>query len=546
MNLRNYNIYFNTHTISGIIACALLYVIFFAGSFSFFRDEIAAWQKNVSYKDQAATPESYDLLLDSLAGVTNLHGRQIAFFNTQEATRSFISVSESKDSVLHKQNLAKVDPQGNKTQGRRAGRGGDAQYFNYDFVDRSSGSYNQEYDMAEFLYRLHFLAQLNEVPIRLGIAPFGYLVAGVISFLFLFALITGLLLHWDKIVSNFFVFRPFNKWKTVWTDMHTALGVIGFPYQFMYAVTGLFLIINSVMIVPFSTLLYAGNSEALYGDLGQAFTKNSAYSYRPMEKDFRLSEYLHSAKEKWPDSEFKRVTIQNYGDSNMLLIMEMEPEFGTHFAGTGILALRVADGTVVAEKSPTADTGYLDWVHGLIYRLHFGDFGGYPLKIVYFILGVMGCLVMISGILIWLVARDKPKTPVHKRKFNFWAANVFTAGCLTMLPVTALTFIAVKFNPTGGQSYIYQVYFYSWLILGLYYLIRRSIARTNRETLLSGALLSFLVPIAQGVVTGNWMWYSLTSGQIDIFIVDLLWLIIALVAFLAYRKSTAFFKKLAT
>lgn len=111
-----------------------------------------------------------------------------------------------------------------------------------------------------------------------------------------------------------------------------------------------------------------------------------------------------------------------------------------------------------------------------------------------------------------------------------------------MLPVTALTFIAVKFNPTGGQSYIYQVYFYSWLILGLYYLIRRSIARTNRETLLSGALLSFLVPIAQGVVTGNWMWYSLTSGQIDIFIVDLLWLIIALVAFLAYRKSTAFSK----
>ncbi|MGO1520459.1 MAG: PepSY domain-containing protein, partial [Sphingobacterium sp.] len=100
MNLRNYNIYFNTHTISGIIACALLYVIFFAGSFSFFRDEIAAWQKNVSYKDQAATPESYDLLLDSLAGVTNLHGRQIAFFNTQEASRSFISVSESNDSVL--------------------------------------------------------------------------------------------------------------------------------------------------------------------------------------------------------------------------------------------------------------------------------------------------------------------------------------------------------------------------------------------------------------------------------------------------------------
>jgi uncharacterized iron-regulated membrane protein len=45
MNLRRYNIYFNTHTISGIIICAILYVIFFAGSFSFFKNEINAWQK---------------------------------------------------------------------------------------------------------------------------------------------------------------------------------------------------------------------------------------------------------------------------------------------------------------------------------------------------------------------------------------------------------------------------------------------------------------------------------------------------------------------
>lgn len=546
MNIRHYNIYFNTHTISGIIACALLYVIFFAGSFSFFRDEIAAWQKNISYKDQAASPEDYDRLLDSLAGETNLQGRQIAFFNIQEATRSYISVSASKDTVLQAENLAKRADPGSSTKGRAARGGDDAQYFNYDFVDRSSGSYAQQYDMAEFLYRLHFLAQLNEVPIRLGFAPFGYFIAGVVSFLFLFALITGLLLHWDKIVSNFFIFRPFSKWKTVWTDMHTALGVIGFPYQFMFAVTGLILIINTVLLVPFTNLLYDGDSQKLYGDLGYTYTPDPAYTYQPLGQDFRLSEHLYRAKEKWPDSEFKSVTMHNYGDSSMLLVMEMEPNFQTHFAGTGLLAVRIHDGTVVKEKSPRSDTGYIDWIRGFIYRLHFGDYGGYPLKIVYFILGVMGCLVIISGILIWLVARDKPKTPAVKRKFNFWAAHVFTAGCLTMLPVTALTFLAIKCYPAGGQSFIYRVYFYSWLILGVYYLLRGSIARTNRETLLLGALLALLVPVAQGVMTGNWLWHSFLAGQTDIFSIDFLWLMIALLAFLAYRKSRAFFKNLAT
>lgn len=545
MNIRRYNIYFSTHTVSGIIACALLYVIFFAGSFSFFRDEIAAWQKNISYKDQAASPEAYDVLLDSLSGVTNLHGRQISFFNFQEATRSYVNVSASQDSVLHAENLAKLAPTAEKKKSRRRGAG-DAHYFNYDFVDRSSGGYDQQYDMAEFLYRLHFLAQLNEVPIRLGIAPFGYFVAGVVSFLFLFAMITGLLLHWDKIVSNFFIFRPFSKWKTVWTDMHTALGVIGFPYQFMYAVTGLFLIINTVLVVPFSKFLYQGDTQELYGDLGYTYTETTPYSYRPLEKDFQLSSYLHRTKEKWPDSEFKSVTIQNYGDSNMVLIMEMEPSYQHYFAGSGILALRVADDSVMVEKSPTEETGYVDWVRSFIYRLHFGDFGGYPLKIVYFLLGIMGCLVIISGILIWLVARDKPKTAPIKRKFNFWAAHVFTAGCLTLLPVTALSFIAIKINPYGGQSYIYRVYFYAWLAFGLYYLVRRSIARTNRETLLTGAVLSLLVPITQGLATGNWMWLSFYRGQTDIFMIDFLWLTIAVLAFVAYRKSISFFKNLAT
>lgn len=37
MDPRKYNIYFHTHTISGIFIAALLYVIFFAGSFSFSR-----------------------------------------------------------------------------------------------------------------------------------------------------------------------------------------------------------------------------------------------------------------------------------------------------------------------------------------------------------------------------------------------------------------------------------------------------------------------------------------------------------------------------
>nr|BFF40080.1 hypothetical protein BACY1_18850 [Tenacibaculum mesophilum] len=46
MAKRVYNIMFHTHTISGIVISAALYVIFFTGSISFLRDEIIAWERN--------------------------------------------------------------------------------------------------------------------------------------------------------------------------------------------------------------------------------------------------------------------------------------------------------------------------------------------------------------------------------------------------------------------------------------------------------------------------------------------------------------------
>jgi len=533
MKIRNYNIYFNTHTISGIIICAILYVIFFAGSFSFFKDEISAWQKNRSAYTHQATANDYDFLLDSLHTAHNLMGRDLTFYIQDNDVQAYVNMGASQDTTVKKKAAAQPPREG---RGRGRGRGnGDAAYFQYDFQRKQPASYAESYDMGEFLYRLHFLAQLNQVPIRIG-TPFGYLVAGIVSFLFLFALITGLLLHWDKIVSNFFTFRPWNKWKTVWTDMHTALGVIGFPFQLMYAVTGVVLIINTVLILPFSKFLYDGDSQKLYTELGYNDGTTYEYRYQPLQGRIAMNPYLKQVADRWPDSHVSRIYVKNYGDESMHIAIEATPNFSSNFAGVGKIVFHPATQSIVYEKSPVGSASYVDHVKALVYRLHFGDFGGYPVKVTFFVLGIMGCLVIISGILIWLVARDKKNIPAHKRKFNFWAANVFLAICLTMLPVTALTFIAIKLHPAADQAFIYRVYFYSWLALSVVYVARRNLRVTNRETLLVGGLLALCIPVVNGVVTGNWLWNAQRTGAMDIFLVDFLWLAIGVVSLIAcYR-----------
>src|SRR3546814_2965130 len=119
------------------------------------------------------------------------------------------------------------------------------------------------------------------------------------------------------------------------------------------------------------------------------------------------------------------VEIKNYGDQGMQLAIMAEADYQKSFAGTGVAVYNLNTGEQIRQKSPYEGATYADGARSILYRLHFGDYGGPFLKIVYFILGMIGCLVIFYGILIWLVARDKKNVLFHKRKYNFWLANVY-------------------------------------------------------------------------------------------------------------------------
>ena len=67
MSQRLYNIFFHTHTISGIIISALLYVIFFTGSIAFLRDEINAWQRDQPIEENYFNTIDFDQALNNMA-----------------------------------------------------------------------------------------------------------------------------------------------------------------------------------------------------------------------------------------------------------------------------------------------------------------------------------------------------------------------------------------------------------------------------------------------------------------------------------------------
>lgn len=499
MNNRHYNIYFHTHTVSGIVISVVLFVIFFAGSFSFFRDEIINWERSESTAITREIQLDYNDALQHLDKKYVLHGRNLTISKPSVENRVAVYMEGTKDTLAPKKQQA-------------------GEFFYLDNKNYKAYTYEESYSLGELLYRLHFLAQIPY--------PAGYYLSGFTALFFLFAIITGVLLHWNKIVSNFYMFRPKEKLKTLWTDAHTALGMIGLPFQFVYAVTGAFFMIKLLIVAPAVMALYKGDQDKLYKEL-EYTDPDYKFENKKLANPFNINELVAKTKKNWNDFEITRVFIQNYGDANMHVLVEGELLSHKKFTGIGKVVYRVADGKEIAKKDPISQTSYLDVVKNVLYRIHFGDYGGYALKIVSFILGIITCFVIISGVMIWLVARQKNNLPEKKRRFNAAVVRVYLAICLSMYPITALAFIGSKIFHPLSQSNLYALYFGGWLLLTIFFIIKKNDAFTNKFCLISGSILGFLIPVANGIVSGNWFWTSFMENKIQIFFIDVFWIFLA-------------------
>ncbi|MFH6933899.1 PepSY-associated TM helix domain-containing protein [Flavobacterium sp. FlaQc-30] len=499
MNNRHYNIYFHTHTVSGIVISVVLFVIFFAGSFSFFRDEIINWERSESTAVTSEIKLDYNSALENLDKKHVLHGRNITISKPSVQNRVAVYMEGTKDTLA---------PAKQK----------EGSFFYLDTKNFKSFTYDESYSLGEFLYRLHFLAQIPY--------PVGYYLSGFTALFFLFAIITGLLLHWNKIVSNFYIFRPKEKLKTLWTDAHTALGMIGLPFQFVYAVTGAFFMIKLLIVAPAVMALYKGDQDKLYKEL-EYNDPDYKFDNNKLASPFDINKLVAKAKNNWSDFEITRVFIQNYGDANMHVLVEGELPNHKKFTGIGKVVYRISDGKEIARKNPVTQTTYIDVVKNVLYRVHYGDYGGYALKIVSFVLGIITCFVIISGVMIWLVARQKNNLPEKKRRFNAAVVRIYLAICLSMYPITALAFIVVKVFYPLTKGNLFLVYFGGWLLLTIFFIIKKNDAFTNKSCLISGSILGFLIPITNGIVSGNWFWNSFMENKIQIFFIDVFWIVLA-------------------
>lgn len=524
MSQRIHNIYFHLHTVSGIAISIGLFVIFFAGAFSLFMDPIKDWEQekySESYAEQASSTANidYNRVVDSLQsrGV-ELYGRNLNFHFEDKTTS--LSLSKSVDTLASntaKKNLSFILKDYNLIEQEARGR----------------GRTDSEFSLGRLLYLLHYYYQLGKP---------GYYLAGLVSLFFLLALVTGVIVHWKKITMNFFVFRPKQKLKTVWTDAHTVLGTIGIPFQFLYALSGCMFGLG-VLVYTSSALLYDGEVKEVYKVMFPRDGEQALGAKTDIDS-YDFNSFYNQAEQHWDEYTPTAISILQIGSTSQQFKSYGFGSIKQKFVNQGELVIDTQTNEIVRELSPY-NKAYSDTVRGLMYRLHFADFGGLGnfgnalLKIIYFLMALLTCFVIITGILIWLEARNKKNIPEKKKRYNQNVGHIYLAICLSMLPITAAAFIFTSFLPNGPDRELWLncFYFIGWLLLSLFFWRKKSNVFTTKYTLFFTGILGLCIPIVNGISSSNWLWLSLMQGNYNVLIIDLLWLLLAALCLYAVKKS---------
>lgn len=149
--------------------------------------------------------------------------------------------------------------------------------------------------------------------------------------------------------------------------------------------------------------------------------------------------------------------------------------------------------------------------------------------------------MLIAGILLWQSARDNKKYTDQQRRFHHRVTKAFLCICYSLLPAIAIIFITNICTPFAMENRVFfvdTVFFVSWLILGLSGIFYTDYKRLLFFYVALTGIFAVLIPLANGIMTGDWLHLALSRSEWHVGLVDLAWLITGIfLIYLSYRNQ---------
>ena len=535
------------HTWAGLPMGWLLFAVYVTRTLSYFRSEITLWMQpelHAAVADDDWLPKAVGLLAQKGSGaqqwtitppgprspVVSLSYREVVQGGARQEGRGGEAATGRQDS-----NRA---PAGNQTAGQRAAGAGNsgnaparpAQAAPQDrnqgvkrlVMDPATGSVLEPRRTAggNFLYRFHFeLYGMDRI--------WGRWIVGAATMLMFVAIVTGVIVH-RNVFKDFFTFRP-GKGKRSWLDGHNASGILSLPFHILITFSGLLLL--AMQLMPWGAdTVYSGDRRAYMMEVrGMGVAAQSGERERTARTGngggneggrsaalTDLRPLYRQAQQQWPDLGVGSIVVNNPGGPRAGV--EIRQAFGEQLTARGGAERLLFDGVtgealeVPAVREPSATRA----IWNVFAAVHEGRFATPAVRWLLFLSGVLGSAMVASGLVLWLVSRQKEREALGRLPRSHRFVEIMNVGAIAgLLLAISAYFWANRFIPADlgerGEREI-LCFFAVWGLAFAHAVVRRH-RRAWVEQLSAGAALFLLLPLLNGMTGGAHLGRSLLNGH---------------------------------
>jgi uncharacterized iron-regulated membrane protein len=497
------------HTWVGLLVCWLLYLIFFAGTLSFFRDEVSLWNQPEIHH---IPPQSNRIAAQTqqiISGFEYLNGQ------ASQAPSWRITLPEPRVNYLTYGYAKPKEPGQRRSTFIDTRLDPNTMQPLPPFRDTKGGN---------FFYRLHFDLHYIDVLTARWIVCFA-------SLFMLIALISGVVIH-KRIFKDMFTFRG-NKGSRSWLDAHNLSSVLALPFHLMITYTGLITLI--FMLFPYPALTsYDNGMRDFFTDVTPRNTlTNSTTDAAPMVNVKRILDQLYT---KWPNADIRRVQVSNPNTAAATITLLVSPGKALRDQ-TPRLIFSGASGELIAQTDEELSTAKA--VYETLNSVHTGRLAEPLLRWLYFLGGIAGCAMIASGCIMWAKRLRERMKKNAQPSFGLKLVEALNLATLMGLPLaTCAFFIANRvLSPqlAGRANKEVLVFFLTWLAVAVIALIKRDRTQWRIMAAING-VACLAVPVVNALTTqGNIVSY-LINKQWALFSFDALFMLCAMVFFIQTEK----------
>ncbi len=474
------------HTWGGLLFGWLLFAVFITGSLGVFDEAISRWMGPPAQATAALSSEQ-----------------------RMEAVR--LATRHLEQTAAHSPFWGIRLPGEGEGSLRLAWRDGVGQ-LRIDHLDPLSGTplpatAQRESDGGHHFVHMHFQLQAG---------TFGIWLVGLATVALLVALISGVVVH-KRIFKDFFTFRP-AKGQRSWLDGHNAAGVLTLPFQLMIAYSGLVVFYDTYMPAAIAANFHDVDhyEQALLERPGRPARQGVAAPLLPLE-------CLLAVGETRLGREARFLVLSAPGDAGALVRIFGRPlaEDGQQelVVNSGVAAFKGATGEALWLEEPgLAQGGGALLTQQVMVALHFVRFGGYPLKWLYFVSGLVGAVLIATGLVLFSLKRRKRQTPefgaatasIHRliEALNVAAVAGISLACIAFFWINRLLPTALEQRAEWEISLFFAVW-----ALSLPHALLRPPLRAWWEQLGLAALLCLTLPLINAITTGDQLLAALARGD---------------------------------